>query len=213
MNSCTKDYPYEIMKLDPEEHSEVFKQFNSEAGIIEDFVRVGPKGYWFPHGFAELAQKLYNMEVRPDDVWVITFPKSEPALRLAGHGAGVFAVQFLCHCIETRCAGDPHQSVYTLFGPISVSDADIGATHSLNHRDRGSDGCMVLYHIPLVNDLSSKYSAHALKQYLLVCCKISVCNGKAGGWREYFDEEMLQQAQRWMEHNLRDTDLTFPSVK
>ncbi|RVE53186.1 hypothetical protein evm_002019 [Chilo suppressalis] len=36
--------------------------------------------------------------------------------------------------------------------------------------------------------------------------------GKAGGWREYFDEEMLQQAQRWMEHNLRDTDLTFPSV-
>ncbi|XP_072943485.1 sulfotransferase 1E1-like [Epargyreus clarus] len=35
--------------------------------------------------------------------------------------------------------------------------------------------------------------------------------GKAGGWRDHFDEEMMQQADRWIEENLRDTDLQFPT--
>ncbi|XP_075992914.1 luciferin sulfotransferase-like [Anticarsia gemmatalis] len=36
--------------------------------------------------------------------------------------------------------------------------------------------------------------------------------GKAGGWRDYFDEEMTQQAEQWIADNLRDTDLRYPSV-
>ncbi|CAB3235052.1 unnamed protein product [Arctia plantaginis] len=36
--------------------------------------------------------------------------------------------------------------------------------------------------------------------------------GKAGGWREYFDEEMTQQADQWIANNLRDTDLRFPKL-
>lgn len=35
-------------------------------------------------------------------------------------------------------------------------------------------------------------------------------SGKAGGWRDYFDEEMTQQAEQWITENLRDTDLRFP---
>ncbi|KAH9635328.1 hypothetical protein HF086_017894 [Spodoptera exigua] len=37
--------------------------------------------------------------------------------------------------------------------------------------------------------------------------------GKSGGWRDYFDEEMTQQAERWIEENLKDTDLRFPTKK
>lgn len=37
--------------------------------------------------------------------------------------------------------------------------------------------------------------------------------GKAGGWRDYFDEEMTQQAEEWIADNLRDTDLRFPHIK
>ncbi|CAD0196949.1 unnamed protein product [Chrysodeixis includens] len=37
--------------------------------------------------------------------------------------------------------------------------------------------------------------------------------GKAGGWRDYFDEEMTQQAERWIADNLRDTDLRFPHLE
>ncbi|KAJ8725834.1 hypothetical protein PYW08_004017 [Mythimna loreyi] len=36
--------------------------------------------------------------------------------------------------------------------------------------------------------------------------------GKTGGWRAYFDDEMTQQAERWIEDNLRDTDLRFPQM-
>ncbi|KAL0894133.1 hypothetical protein ABMA27_014170 [Loxostege sticticalis] len=34
--------------------------------------------------------------------------------------------------------------------------------------------------------------------------------GKAGGWRDYFDEKMAAQAQRWIDDNLRGTDLRLP---
>ncbi|KAG6448317.1 hypothetical protein O3G_MSEX005456 [Manduca sexta] len=37
--------------------------------------------------------------------------------------------------------------------------------------------------------------------------------GKSGGWRDYFDEEMTKQAESWIIENLRDTDLRFPSMQ
>lgn len=37
-------------------------------------------------------------------------------------------------------------------------------------------------------------------------------SGKAGGWRDYFDEELAQQAQQWIDHNLKDTDFKFPHM-
>ncbi|XP_075992913.1 uncharacterized protein LOC142987859 [Anticarsia gemmatalis] len=39
-----------------------------------------------------------------------------------------------------------------------------------------------------------------------------VRKGKAGGWRDYFDEEMTQQAEQWIADNLRDTDLRYPDI-
>ncbi|GBP28009.1 Sulfotransferase family cytosolic 1B member 1 [Eumeta japonica] len=33
--------------------------------------------------------------------------------------------------------------------------------------------------------------------------------GKAGGWREYFDEEMSAEAETWIQENLRGTDFRF----
>lgn len=43
--------------------------------------------------------------------------------------------------------------------------------------------------------------------------EVFIRKGKAGGWRDYFDEEMTQQAEKWLEDNLKDTDLRFPSTK
>ncbi|XP_047995707.1 LOW QUALITY PROTEIN: luciferin sulfotransferase-like [Leguminivora glycinivorella] len=37
-----------------------------------------------------------------------------------------------------------------------------------------------------------------------------VRKGKSGGWREYFDEKMAAQAQRWMREGLAGSGLRFP---
>lgn len=37
-----------------------------------------------------------------------------------------------------------------------------------------------------------------------------VRKGKVGGWRDDFDEEMTEQAEKWIADNLRGTDFSFP---
>ncbi|CAH2240193.1 jg1758 [Pararge aegeria aegeria] len=37
--------------------------------------------------------------------------------------------------------------------------------------------------------------------------------GKAGGWRDYFDEGMTSEAEKWISDNLQDTDMRFPHLQ
>lgn len=45
---------------------------------------------------------------------------------------------------------------------------------------------------------------HVLKEHNFVR------SGKSGGWREYFDEELNERADKWIQENLKDTDIVFP---
>ncbi|CAB3255262.1 unnamed protein product [Arctia plantaginis] len=47
---------------------------------------------------------------------------------------------------------------------------------------------------------------------LLAPTESFVRKGKTGGWRDYFDEEMTQQAEQWIADNLRNTDLRYPHM-
>lgn len=38
-----------------------------------------------------------------------------------------------------------------------------------------------------------------------------VRKGKTGGWSEEFTDELNERAERWIEENLKNTDLRFPS--
>lgn len=54
-----------------------------ESSFKDDFpayptglVRGEPGGFVFHPHYAEKAEKIYNMKVRSDDVWIRTFPRS-----------------------------------------------------------------------------------------------------------------------------------------
>ncbi|XP_052757403.1 luciferin sulfotransferase-like isoform X2 [Galleria mellonella] len=68
-----KKYPLEIKDVPPEEQAEVHKYLTNAK---PDYIRMGSTGYFFPDGLKEICNKIYNMEVRPNDVFVVTFPKS-----------------------------------------------------------------------------------------------------------------------------------------
>ena len=47
------------------------------ATIFESLLcRTEPRGILMPRDFEKLAEEIYTMDVRPDDVWMITYPKA-----------------------------------------------------------------------------------------------------------------------------------------
>ncbi|PSN52266.1 hypothetical protein C0J52_08335 [Blattella germanica] len=41
----------------------------------EGMIRIWPSGCAMPKIYRENAERIRNFEVRPDDVWIVTFPK------------------------------------------------------------------------------------------------------------------------------------------
>ncbi|KAI5632729.1 sulfotransferase domain-containing protein [Phthorimaea operculella] len=66
-------YPWEISDVESNANKELIKHFTGE---FTGFVHVGPKRYTFPHKFKEEAAKIYNMPIRSEDIFVVTFPRS-----------------------------------------------------------------------------------------------------------------------------------------
>ncbi|XP_028165270.1 uncharacterized protein LOC114356358 [Ostrinia furnacalis] len=74
MTTSSNNFPFEMKDLDPEEADEIHKHFFK--GYQNGFMRVGPKGYFFTNGIKVDIKNIYNMPIRPDDTFVVTFPKS-----------------------------------------------------------------------------------------------------------------------------------------
>ncbi|XP_059057081.1 luciferin sulfotransferase-like [Achroia grisella] len=68
-----KDRPFEIQDVPTEE---LLQLHSNVVGPKVNYMRLGQAGYFFPEGHREDCYKVYNMEVRPSDTYVITFPKS-----------------------------------------------------------------------------------------------------------------------------------------
>ncbi|KAJ8977002.1 hypothetical protein NQ317_003428 [Molorchus minor] len=50
-------------------------------------------------------------------------------------------------------------------------------------------------------------------EYLNDRCRVGplVREGKSGGWRNWFDDELNEKANKWIEDNYKETDLRFPT--
>jgi len=66
-------FPYAIKRVDEATNKELLDQF---IGENDGFVFVEPHNYCYPAAYEKFAEEYYNTEVRPDDVWIVTYPRS-----------------------------------------------------------------------------------------------------------------------------------------
>ncbi|CAK1552652.1 unnamed protein product [Leptosia nina] len=66
-------FPLHIQNVDEDLAQELMEHYTGE---LTGFVRVGPSGYFLPHKYKEQAKDIYNMPIRSDDTFVVTYPRS-----------------------------------------------------------------------------------------------------------------------------------------
>lgn len=68
-----KKFPYEIISVDDATKERALLHFNGPlAGVFQ----VGPEKWVMPKFYPQCAEKQYNFEARPDDIWICTFTRS-----------------------------------------------------------------------------------------------------------------------------------------
>ncbi|XP_059057000.1 sulfotransferase 1C4-like [Achroia grisella] len=337
--AAENEYPFELKDVPPEEQGEVHKCLTG----VKPGIRVGPSGYYLPNGFKVNCSKIYNMDVRPSDVFVVTFPKSgttwtqelvwligndldyETAAKLSLKERFPFiefnfffynpnaedqekkevdmfplhekfvdtlpnidaifnapsprfikshlpfsllpptlldtakvvyvardprdaAVSYYHHCKMMKMYGlqGDFKEFWNLFISNRVDWSPYDAHIKEAWEKRHHPNMLFLFYEELYKDLPAavrRVSQFLNKtvteeQILKLCDHLHIDNfrnnksvnldelekigyiknghfirkGKAGGWRSHFDEEMTQQAERWMKEKLGDVGIQFPNV-
>ncbi|CAK1581636.1 unnamed protein product [Parnassius mnemosyne] len=336
MTTPNKIFPFEIRDIAPEQVEKWKKSFQATMNPCTSCY--GPKGYRLPREFEKIGKEIYNMEIRPSDVFVVTFPRSgttwmqelvwlilknfdyEKALEtpLTVRYAFLEPDMFLNHnempgmlhdekfkktveenmppvqkvlsmasprfikshlplsllppklldtCKVFYVARDPRDVVVSFYHhsklmKMLLDEVDFVTYWELFINDlipwgpqfehvkeawrmRNHPNMLFLFYEDLSKDLPAcvrrvaKFLGKEItkEQIEKLCEHLKIDNfkknksvnydnlkgigllnekesfirkGKVGGWRDYFDEKMTEQAQRWIEENLRDTDLRFP---
>ena len=52
------------------QRQKIYTSPSSLDGLVSD-----PLGIYIPQSMEKVAEKVYNFKVRPDDIWIVTYPK------------------------------------------------------------------------------------------------------------------------------------------
>ncbi|CAH0721878.1 unnamed protein product, partial [Brenthis ino] len=343
-NTLNNNYPLEMRDVDQETAEMLMKYFTGEH---TGFVRVGSKGYFLPHKFRQEALNIYNMDIRPSDVFVASYPRSgttwtqelvwmvandlnyeksnatplterypflefsvyvHPVMKQRFHDENkdserkLELLEFVCQPGTEQLAKAPSPRFVKTHLPLSLlppnlldtakviyvardpRDVVVSFYHlnkamrtqgyigdfkqywnffikDLHHwtpffehlkeswEKRNHPNMLFLFYEELSKDLplavrrvmnffSKQFTEEQIER---LCDHLSIENfkqnksvnydvmrelgilqtdqasfirkGKAGGWCDYFDEEMTAEANKWIADNLRDTDLRFPHMQ
>jgi hypothetical protein len=69
----SSEYPLDIFDIDEELNLQLLQDFTGER---TGFVQVGPDKWFLPRKYKDQAANFYNLQPRPDDTWVVTYPRS-----------------------------------------------------------------------------------------------------------------------------------------
>jgi hypothetical protein len=69
----SSEYPLDIFDVDEELNLQLLQDFTGER---TGFVQVGPDKWFLPRKYKHQAANFYNLQPRPDDTWVVTYPRS-----------------------------------------------------------------------------------------------------------------------------------------
>ncbi|KAJ8722510.1 hypothetical protein PYW07_003690 [Mythimna separata] len=67
-------FPFEFVELQPEEDELIKTSFGS--AMYANYIRLGPKGYIVLKSYKKDAANIYNMPLRPTDVFVASYQRS-----------------------------------------------------------------------------------------------------------------------------------------
>ncbi len=75
MSSHGHKYPFKWVPLSDEERERKARIFKHPLSLEHNMVKSIPGNVYMPAGFTDIAERIYNMELRPDDIWIVTYPK------------------------------------------------------------------------------------------------------------------------------------------
>ncbi|EFN72271.1 hypothetical protein EAG_05238 [Camponotus floridanus] len=61
--------------------------------VHKGFAKIGEKKWFLPYKYVEQGDKVLNFETRPDDTWIITYPRSVRILMRFPHFQSMLAAE------------------------------------------------------------------------------------------------------------------------